>query len=282
MQKICDLHTHSNCSDGSLSPEELAAAAKAAGLSAIALTDHNTVKGLAAFLKAGDLLGLETIAGCEFSTDYGRREQHIVGLFLPREAWDDIEAFVLPMRGSKHQSNLELIARLHDAGYDITYEDAAAYTEAEEINRSHVARALLAKGYVRSVRDAFERLLDRNAGFYQPPARLDAFETIRFIKRIGGTAVLAHPLRKLDVDALRVFLPQAKENGLDAMETHYGDYTAEETQCMTDLAAEFDLLSSGGSDFHGASKPHIALGRGTGRMLVPYAFCEALRARANR
>lgn len=283
MDKICDLHTHSNCSDGSMPPAELAAAAKKAGLSAIALTDHNTSKGLDAFLAAGESLGIETIAGCEFSTDYGEKELHIVGLFLPRSAWDPIEEYVQELRRNKHQNNLELIGRLRDAGYDITYEQAAAYTDADEINRSHIARALLDQGYVASTDEAFHTILDDHAGFYRSPKRLDAFETIRFIKQIGGTAVLAHPLRsEMNPDALRVFLPQAIECGLDAVETNYGDYTAEQTELMLAIAAEYGLLRSGGSDFHGVSKPHLALGSGTGNMVVPYAYCDALRARARQ
>ena len=154
--KTCDLHCHSTFSDGSLTPTEIVALAKQQGLSAVALTDHNTTKGLAEFMQAGESAGLETVAGCEFSTEIDGSELHILGLFMPQETWVEIEDYVELLHMAKHHSNEKLIERLCEGGYGITYEEIAALTDADEFNRAHVARALVARGYASSVEEAFK------------------------------------------------------------------------------------------------------------------------------
>lgn len=274
--KTCDLHCHSSFSDGSLTPTELVGLAEAAGLSALALTDHNTSQGLDEFMRAGEGSSVITVPGCEFSTDYEGRELHIVGLFFPRETWPEIEDYVEFMRISKRNSNNRLIASLRGAGYDITGEEVAALTDSEEFNRAHVARVLLQKGYVRSMKVAFQTLLREGAGHYVPPKRVTALGTIRFIKLYGAMAVLAHPFLNLDQQELETFLPLAKEAGLDAIETHYTEFDGETVRRAEATAARFGLKQSGGSDFHGAAKPDIRLGTGRGNLEVPFEFYEAL------
>ena len=280
MKRICDLHTHSNCSDGSLTPTELVAAAKANGISALALTDHNTVKGLAELMSAGKAYGVTVVPGCEFSTDHDGTELHIVGLFLPEESWPAVEDYVALLQQRKHESNLLLIEKLREHGCDITYAEAAALTDADEFNRAHVARVLLAKGYVQSVGQAFDTLLKPGNGCYFPAKRLDVFETIRFIGAIGGVSVLAHPFLSMDRPEVEAFLPQAKAAGLAAMETRYTLFDETETKEAAKLAERFGLLQSGGSDFHGAAKPDIAIGTGRGDLRIPFAFYETLFERA--
>lgn len=295
--KTCDLHTHSYYSDGSFSPAEIIRLAKESGVSAVALTDHNTTRGLYEFISYGSessggakstvsLAGpgmnsghqkITLVAGCEFTTEFEKKEVHTVGLFLPKASWPDIEEYVAPMKASKHESNITLIERLNRGGYDIAYEEVTDITDADEFNRAHVARILFKKGYVESVKDAFDKLLFEGGGFFYPPERPDVFETIRFIRSCGGVPVLAHPFLNLDEDELRRFIPHAKEEGLSAMETRYSKFDAADTKRASDLADEFGLLHSGGSDFHGDAKPGISLGTGRGDLVVPYRYYEELQ-----
>ena len=274
--KICDLHTHSNCSDGSLSPTELVAAAKKQNIAVLALTDHNTTKGLKEFMAAGKTYDLITVPGCEFSTDYGDTELHIVGLFLPERSWPAVEDYVEILKRNKHRSNLLLIEKLRERGCEISYDEVAALTDADEFNRAHVARVLLAKRFVSSMDQAFNTLLKPGNGCYFPSKRPDVLETTSFIRKIGGLAVLAHPFLNLDHAELETFLPQAKAAGMTAMETYYSLFDKIETDEASALAERFGLLQSGGSDFHDAAKPAISLGTGQGDLCVPFSVYETL------
>lgn len=274
--KICDLHTHSSFSDGSLSPAALVALAEAAGLSALALTDHNTAAGLGELMAAGKNSRVITVPGCEFSTDYGKTELHIVGLFFPERAWESITGYVKKMREAKIESNRRLISNLQAVGCDITYEDVTAITHEDGFNRAQVGLVLVQKGFAADMNDAFRRYLREECGNYTPPRRPDAFETIRFIRAAGAAAVLAHPFLNLDEAGLEAFLPRAKECGLQAMETRYSKFSPRETALAARIAETYGLLQSGGSDFHGAAKPEIRLGTGRGDLQVPFSFYEAL------
>ena len=276
--KTCDLHSHSTFSDGSLTPTELIALAKRSGLSALALTDHNTTKGLAEFLDAGKENGVQAVAGCEFSTENEGKELHILGLFLPEKSWVEVEDFLEFQRMAKHNSNVKLIENLAAGGYEISYEEVAAITDAEEFNRNHVARVLFKKGYVKSVDEAFKTLLKKGGGYYEPAKKHSSLSTIRFIKANGGVAVWAHPFLSLkNKEEIKVFLPKAVEAGLDGMEVLYSTYTPEQTEKAKNLADKFGLLYSGGSDFHGEGKPDISLGTGYGNLKIPYEFYQKLK-----
>ena len=277
----CDLHAHSCFSDGSCTPEEIVKAACDAGLRGVALTDHNTVSGLPDFTAAAGRYGIQAVCGCEFSTDYLGKELHILGLFLPRDSWDAVAAYTEIRNRRKARSNRDCTERLARAGYDISYDDILAGNPGASINRVHIARALLAKGYVSSVKDAFDRFLQPEHGFFREPARLDAFDTIRHIKDWGGAAVWAHPLISASPAEIGVFIPEAKSAGLDGIETLYSLYSPEDTRYMEALARKYGLLPGGGSDFHGANKPDIALGTGRGDLRVPVRCLTALAARAS-
>ena len=280
--KLCDLHTHSAFSDGSLSPAELVRLAEGTGLAAVALTDHNTAKGLPELIQAGENSTVITVPGCEFSTDHGKTELHIVGLFFPPETWESIDRFVQPMREAKAESNHNLIRNLRDRGLKITFKEVADITNSNSFNRAHVALVLVRKGYAADIRDAFKRLLSEVSGNYLPPRRIDALETVRFIRECGAVPILAHPFLNLDVDGLEAFLPAAKDCGLLGMETRYSKFTAEETETLEGLARKYGLLQSGGSDYHGAAKPTLCLGTGYGNLQVPFDYYEALRDAAGK
>lgn len=278
MKKNCDLHSHSNFSDGTMTPTELVKLAEKQGISALALTDHNTAHGLKEFMEAGRNSEVITVPGCEFSTDYNGKEIHIVGLFFKEKYWDEIEDFVELMRISKLNSNTRMIEKLNEAGYDIDFDEVASLTDGDGFNRAHVARALLAKGYVGSVAEAFDTLLKEGNGFYTPAKKLTSIAAIRFIRTFGATAIMAHPLLNLTYTEMLEFLPKAKEAGLQAIETHYTEFDEEMTSNATRLAEQFELKQSGGSDFHGQTKPGIALGKGRGNLFVPYDFYEDMRS----
>ena len=276
----CDLHSHSTYSDGSISPTGLIRLAEKENIKELALTDHNTSKGLPEFMEAGRQSNVITIPGCEFTTEWNNIEIHIVGLFFRRQYWDEIEDFMELSNIAKHNSNMKLIDNLNKAGYHVSAEEASALTEGE-FNRAHVARVLLAKGYVESVSEAFDTLLKPGNGFYIPTRKITSTAAIHFIKTFGATAIMAHGLKDLTPEQMRVFLPVAKKAGLDAIETRYSDFDEDMTAIAVALAEEFGLKQSGGSDFHGQSKPHISLGRGRGNLFVPYEFYETLRSCAD-
>lgn len=281
MEQLCDLHTHSTYSDGTLTPAQLLAAAEAEGLCAVALTDHNTVSGLPSFLEAGKQSPVEAVCGAEFSTDYQGTELHILGLFLRPEHFSAITDMMEDAYRRKEESNRALVEALNRAGYALDYDAIKARSPSGMINRAHIAMTLTELGYASDRKDAFSRLLAPERGYYQPPQRIDAFDMIRSIKQMGAAAVLAHPFLSIKEEpALRTFLPLAVEAGLDGMEVYYSTFDESQTRLAMALTEEYGLLPSGGSDFHGGNKPDIQLGRGRGALTVPMSVLERLRKRA--
>ena len=278
MERRCDLHTHSTYSDGTFTPAQLIAAAVKAELAAIALSDHNNVSGLPEFFAAAEGQPIEAIGGVEFSTDYEGRELHILGLCIDERYFDEINRMMLDYKYRKEESNIRLVEALRKAGYDIDYAAIRGRTPDGQVNRALIAAALTEKGYTASNKEAFSRLLSEKNGFYEPPKRISSFDAIVYLRSIGAVTILAHPLLSLTEEELHEFLPQARRAGLDGMETRYSTYDAHEQAVATALADQYGLLHSGGSDFHGANKPDIALGRGQGELLVPVTFFEHIKS----
>ena len=274
--KLCDLHTHSVYSDGTCTPAELIALAKDAELSAIALTDHNTVSGISAFLEAGKGSGIVAVPGIEVSSDFLGTELHIVGLFKTLDHLAQVEAYVSDYLVRKDKSNVDLCNNLCAAGYVVSYDEIKAATPDGVVNRALIAAALMKKGYVGSIKQAFATLLSKKGGYYHEPQKLDAYEVIQKLCEFDAIPILAHSFLSMDEDMLRAFLPRAKQAGLVGMETDYVTYDAATTERARAIAAEFDLLPSGGSDFHGTNKPDIRIGIGKGSLAVPMAYYEAL------
>ena len=258
-------------------PAEMIAEAKKIGLGALALTDHNTVAGLPELFRAAHGTGVEAVGGVELSTDYGEIELHVVALFVKEKHFDTINEMVEELSKRKDQSNRELCQTLRNAGYDVDLDEIKAKTPRKHINRAHFASALLEKGYVSSIPEAFETLLSKTYGFYNQPKRLDVFKTLATLKRIGCVSVLAHPFQEMDETALRGFLEKAIPYGLDAMETAYAKYDDETIARLRSIAKEYNLKESGGSDFHGERRKGTYLGIGQGNLRVPMSFLEALR-----
>ena len=278
MPKYCDLHIHSNYSDGTFSPAELLRLAEDAGLDAVALTDHNTLAGLPEFIAAGENSPVRAIPGVEFSVEYLDIELHILGLFIQPKDYDQINAMLTGYLRRKEESNIALAKALNGAGYPIDYEAVKARTEGIP-NRAHFAAELIDKGYLSSIREGCLTILSPKGGLYTPPARPDAFETIAWIKSMGSVAVLAHPFLNLKEPDLRVFLEKAVPYGLDGMETIYSTFDEELTCKAKAIAAEFHLKESGGSDFHGSNKPDISIGIGRGNLAIDLELLHALETK---
>lgn len=268
MRKYCDLHTHSYFSDGTDSPSEILNKAVAAGLSAVALTDHNTVAGLPQFVESAKGKDILAIPGVEISTGYNGKEIHIVGLFLAPQYWGEITEFLAVINQRKAESNRQLIRNLNREGYSLDYDEIIKKHQGN-INRAVIAAALLEKGYIAEIKEAFQGLLSIKNGLYIPPERISFFDAIAFLKSVGAVPVLAHPFLNLQEDELISLIPQAKHCGLLAMETHYSAYSLETTDVAIRIAQTLGLLQSGGSDYHGTNKPDICIGVGKGDLWVP-------------
>ena len=280
MEKICDLHTHSIFSDGTWTPSELITGAINAGISALALTDHNTVEGLPHFIDAVAGKDIDAVLGCEFSVDYEEKELHMLGLFIDPKYFPQITDMMNDVMARKEKSNIDLVESLTKAGIILDYDKIKGATPSGKVNRAHIASAMLENGYVGSVKEAFSRYLKPSAGFYKEPKRLSVWETIDYIQSIGAVSVLAHPFLQLDEEGLVTFLPKAKEHGLVGMECYYSSNDEKQTADSLRIADEFGLLYSGGSDFHGTRKPDIELGVGKGNLKIPYDWYLALKEKS--
>lgn len=276
-----DLHIHSTASDGTVPPEALPALGAAAGLSALALTDHDTVAGVPAFLaRQKDHPGLELIAGVELSSHYAMREIHLVGLFLDIGA-PALLAFLDAMRAERRLRAEKMREKLAALGYPLDDDELRAAGAHDTPGRPHFARALVRRGAFASVPEVFTRLLQKGAPGYVPRTLPEPADCLRAIKAAGGVAVWAHPVRNHSGEEsfARRVLTVLAPLGLDAVEAHYTDFTARQTQIMSKLAGEFRLALSGGSDFHGENHPDIAIGTGSGALRVPDEFLIQLRAK---
>ncbi|MDO4530609.1 MAG: PHP domain-containing protein, partial [Bacillota bacterium] len=264
---IIDLHAHSTASDGTLFPAEVANLARSVGLSAIALTDHDTIDGLAEFQEEGKKLGIETIAGIEFAAlweKHHRPEIHIVGLgFDPQHPL--LQERMQEIQESRTLRNKKMCEKLTSIGLSVSPEEVAANAGGEIITRAHFANVLLQKGYIHKKEDAFARYISPGLPGYVEREFLTPARCIQTIKDAGGAAVLAHPtLYGLNEAALEELCAELISYGLDGIECLYSTYSSAETKMISRITEKFCLLPSGGSDFHGKNKPNIHLGSGHG------------------
>ena len=287
---MIDLHTHSTYSDGSLTPAQLAAHASETGLTAIALTDHDCLEGVREFLDACANAGagedgkssLMGIPGVEISVRVAAGAMHILGYFV-----DDADAafgdILRRIRGGRDDRNKQIVTRLVELGCDLTMEDVRRCAGDLVVGRPHFALAMIRKGYVGSKKEAFEKYLVKGGPAYVDRYRLSPEESIAAISRAGGVSVLAHPLTLgLDDKALRCRIGELKEMGLAGIEAYYSEHTADREREYIEMAREFGLLVTGGSDFHGALNPAIKLGRGFGSLRVPDSVAEKLYERSGK
>ncbi|MGH7166018.1 MAG: PHP domain-containing protein [Nitrospiraceae bacterium] len=275
-----DLHLHTTYSDGSRSPADVLALAKAAGVSALAITDHDTVDGLPDALEAGARLGIEVIPGIEISSRYGESELHILGYLLD---WHDPELLhrLAHLRASRHRRNPRIIEKLNELGLALTYEEVKALAGTDSVGRPHIARVLMDKGYVTSAKEAFDRYLAEGAAAYVPRELPEPAAAIAWIRAARGIPVLAHPTWvKANGAGLLALCEKLKAEGLAGIEVHYSTHKPQQTAEYLNLATRLDLLVTGGSDFHGLTKPDIEVGVGRGNLKVPEKLLEPLKKAA--
>lgn len=267
-----DFHTHSNCSDGSMSPEELVRHAKESGLSAIALTDHDTFAGVERAKAEGEKIGLTVVTGIEIST-VSVGETHILGYDFDTTN-KELCNVVAEIQEQRRQNNKRTEKALQDIGFDITLDEVKKYATGL-VGRTHFARAMTDKGYTSSIDEAFELYLGKGRPGHNSLRLLEPVQAVRLIKNAGGKAFLAHlHFTKKEGNDLYELVKELKTNGLDGIEGYYTEYTEQMHKEYTELAKELDLKLSGGTDFHGKGKPRISIGRGFGNLRIPYELLE--------
>lgn len=277
--KGVDLHVHSNRSDGSLSPSDLVLEAKKKGLCAFALTDHDTVDGIDEALSTAKDSGIRLIPGIELSTEYEGKDIHIVGLLIDKEQpvfKEKLKKFV----DSRTERNRKMCQRLTDAGLPLTYEELQEEFPDSVITRAHYAQILLKKGYIKSLKEAFDRYIGDRGPCFVPREKITPEDGVRLILNAKGIPILAHPLLYgMGEERLQCLIDRLKDAGLVGMEAIYSTYTPSEEVQMRRLAEKNGLLPSGGSDFHGKAKPGLSMGNGYGRLYVPEEILTALQKR---
>lgn len=276
--KTVDLHTHSNYSDGTCSTGELITLAVKKGLAAIALTDHDTTAGVESALEYAKEhhSPLQIIPGTELSVMYKKTEIHMVGLFIDyhNEALVKATQEFITRRSNRNQ---EMIANFNRADIPVTLEALKEGNPDTVVTRAHFARYLIQHGFAKDSKEAFAKYLDESCPYYVPRYKITYDEGIRLILGAGGIPILAHPLHyKLPENTLRELLSACKENGLVGIEVKYVNHTKQDEYFVSRLAKEYNLLPSGGSDFHGSNKPDIELGTGRGNLCVPWEYLEQL------
>jgi predicted metal-dependent phosphoesterase TrpH len=274
-----DLHTHSTISDGSLTPTELIELAAGIGLEAVALTDHDTLDGIAEASHAAQRAGVELIPGVELSLEWDRGGMHLIVLWLePRTG--PLQDRLAELQDARNGRNARIVDRLNELGLDITLSEVEVEAGQGSVGRPHFAAVMVRKGFVTDIRAAFDEYLANGRPAYMSRRRLSPEEAIELARRSGGVPILAHAHtlgldNQAEVEAMMRRLSNA---GLVGIECHYGSYDVDEREGYVRMARRFGLLPSGGSDFHGTYKTEVALGTGSVGLGVPPSILEPLRA----
>ncbi len=277
--RTIDLHTHTTASDGDQSPVELVRLAAQAGLTAIAITDHDTTDGVSpAAIELGIKLGVEVVAGIELSVEFNAGQLHLLGYCLNPHSPKLLTRLAI-LQDNRIRRNERIVEKLQNLGIDITLDDIRAAAGGDIVGRPHFARVLLDIKAVSSMQEAFDKYLADGALAHVPKDKLIPREAIDLIHSAGGKAVLAHPnnLKRSILDTESEIL-RLKGFGLDGIEARYSLHTPEDTARFLELAERYELLTTGGSDFHGPSvKPKIMLGHVEGELPAPTSLLVSLR-----
>jgi 3',5'-nucleoside bisphosphate phosphatase len=249
-----DLHSHSTASDGSRAPRDVVLEAKRVGLAAIALTDHDTLDGVAEALVTGAELGLRVVTGVELSAVEDDVETHILGLHLSDTR--ALEAQLVSLRDMRRNRAQRIVARLNELGVRIEFTAVLEQAAGGAIGRPHVARAMVAEGWAVDLRDAFDRYLGNGRSAFVAKDRLAVTDAIDLIHAAGGLAVLAHPGASGTRERIAAFVAQ----GIDGVEVRHPGHSAEDMARLLALVEHYSLVPSGGSDWHGAAEGPRTLG----------------------
>ena len=267
---LIDLHLHTYYSDGTFTPEQVAAAAEEMQLAAISLTDHDTIEGCPRLAKACAERDIEFIPGTELSVDIDGHEMHLLGYFL------DTDNEQLVQKTSRYQQNrtdrvLGLVNQLNELGVGLSTDDVFNLAKCKAPGRPHVARALVKEGFCGSTDEAFSRFLRKGAPAWVPKVNADYREGIKLIHQAGGLAVMAHPgLNKIDH-----LIPEMVRDGLDGLECWHTRHPKSTAKRYREMADRYGLIITGGSDCHGAGRGHPLIGT----VRVPYEILEEMKRR---
>ena len=283
LERSIDLHSHTTASDGDHSPTQLIAHAKAVGLTTLAVTDHDTMEGLSEAIQAGKEAEVEVVPGIELSAEIDFGQCHILGLFIDPNS-EVMRSSLHDVIHNRNLRNEKILAKMQAHGVSITLAEVEAEAGGEVIARPHFAKVLLAKGFISTMQEAFDKHLTQGGTFYVDRARLSPKECIELIHSAGGVAVLAHPnnLKRNEAET-ETKIRELIDMGLDGIEARYNLHSASDSSRYLALAERWGILTSGGSDFHGATvKPHVYLGHVEGKYPAPNSLLEPLKARSAR
>lgn len=279
---MIDLHLHSTFSDGSLSPEQLVREAKKANLSAIALTDHDSVSGVSLFLEACVKASLRGVSGVEISMDYSHGTMHILGYFIDYNS-KELNVHIDKLKAGRAARNADILKKINKLGMPLTMTEVASFAGEGNVGRLHFAQALVARGYVGGNQEAFDRYLARGKAGYAERQRLTPRGGVEMILNAGGLAVLAHPFTlELQSDALIKLIEELTEAGLQGIEVYYPQHNPNLVKKYLALAQRLNLVATGGTDFHGKAMPDIKIGRGFGALNVPDSVLARLEERRSK
>lgn len=279
---MIDLHTHTTFSDGSLTPAQLVEAAAAMGLSAVAVTDHDTVDGLPEALAAGERLGIEVVPGVEINLEHDRVTMDMLGYFLAGRPSDELKAELAELRAYRDERNARMLERLAELGMPLDPDDLASAAENGAVGRPHIGEAMVRRGYAASIGEAFDLYLRRGAPAWVDRRRLALGTALRLLRASGGLPVLAHPgIIRTDAAGLARIVRDAARAGLAGIECYYPLHDEATVAACLGLAARYGLVATGGSDFHGSVKPKAVLGIGSGGNSVPDSVLDDLRCLAS-
>ncbi len=275
-----DLHLHTTASDGAFAPAALVRMAHEAGLDCIAITDHDSTAGVAAAQEAGRALGVRVIAGIEFNTMWHGQSVHVLGYFVDTEH-PELQAVVARQRDGRLYRAERMVEKLAALEMPLSWEDILRDADGGAVGRPHIAKAMIAQGYVCDSNEAFAKFLGHGMPAYVEQPKLAPTEAVALLHRAGAAAGLAHPYNVEGADQvdLDVLLPELKEAGLYAIETYYTDYSTEQRAAILHMAQRFDLIPTGGSDFHGGG---ILAQAELGAIRVPVESLQRLEAVAGQ
>ena len=277
-----DLHTHTHFSDGSVSPTALVEIAHQQGVNILAITDHDTTEGLPEAMEAAHHLPIEIIPGIELSTEFQGRETHMLGYFIDL-ADPQFQARLEQLRATRVDRLHHILDRLHTLKMEISLDEVEHVAGGGTMGRPHIAQLLIEKGYVKGMKEAFDRFLGVRGAAYVRRVVPEAAEIMMWITEAGGIPILAHPYWEgLGTDKTTDSCRALVEQGLRGLEVFYGTFSARQISINLNLARKFDLLMTGGSDFHGTFKPEILVGTGRGSLRVPPKLVDHLRQAAGR
>jgi 3',5'-nucleoside bisphosphate phosphatase len=275
---MIDLHTHTSFSDGSQTPTELVEEAASRGLAALAVTDHDTVDGLPEALAAGERLGVQIIPGVEINLEHDRVTMDMLGYFLAGPPSDELQRELAELRAYRTERNLRMVDRLTELGLPLDPADLAAVAENGAVGRPHIGEAMVRRGYVSSISEAFELYLRRGAPAWVDRRRLALGRALKLLRASGALPVLAHPgIIRTDTAGLNHIVRDAARAGLAGIECYYPLHDAETVARCLGLAERYALVPTGGSDYHGTVKPEARLGVGSLGEPVPDEVLADLR-----